>query len=242
MPGNETHREKTRLVSAPYLSVVMPVYNERAHIQEILRRVRAVPIDKEILCVDDCSGDGTWEVLQEESNQPDTRVFRHPRNLGKGAAVRTGLTHVLGEVVIIQDADLEYNPADYPALVTLVQRGEADVVYGSRFLGRREAMSRSHAAGNRFVTWMTNLLFGTSLTDMETCYKVFPASIAGRLNLVSERWGFDPEITAKILRLGYRITEVPIDYHGRSFEEGKNLRWQDGFSVLFALLRFRWFW
>lgn len=220
----------------------MPVYNERAHIQEILRRVRAVPIDKEIICVDDCSKDGTWDVLQAEAKELGTKVFRHEQNQGKGAAVRTGLDRVQGQIVIIQDADLEYDPNDYHALLGPIERGQAQVVYGSRFLGKPESMSTANAAGNRFVTAVTNLLFGTKLTDMETCYKVFPTEIAGRLQLASQRWGFDPEITAKILRLGYKITEVPISYHGRTFEEGKNIRWQDGFSVLLALLRFRLLW
>ncbi len=229
-------------MTSPYVSVVMPVYNERAHIQEILRRVRAVPVEKEIICVDDCSSDGTWELLQQEAEHPDTLVIRHEQNGGKGAAVRTGLQHVKGEIVIIQDADLEYDPNDYPLLLQPIREGRAHVVYGSRFLGRPEAMSASHAFGNRLVTLVTNLLFGTRLTDMETCYKVFPAAVAAQLNLVSSRWGFDPEITAKILRLGYRITEVPISYHGRTALEGKNLHWQDGFSVLGALVRYRFLW
>ena len=229
-------------MSSPYLSVVMPIYKERPHIQEILRRVRAVPVDKEIICIDDCSQDGTWDVLQEEEKDPCTRVFRHDHNRGKGAAVRTGLGHARGRIIIIQDADLEYDPADYPWLLAPIERGEADVVYGSRFLGKPESMSRANMAGNRLVTFAANLLFGTRLTDMETCYKVFPNDIAGRLQLASQRWGFDPEITAKILRLGYRITEVPITYRGRTFAEGKSIRWQDGFSVLLALLRYRLLW
>ncbi|MSQ09839.1 MAG: glycosyltransferase family 2 protein [Dehalococcoidia bacterium] len=223
----------------PYLSVVMPVYNERAHIQEILRRVRAVPMDKEIICVDDCSRDGTWDILQQEGLVPGTRVVRHEVNGGKGAAVATGIGMVHGEVVIIQDADLEYDPADYLHLLEPIQRGETKVVYGSRFLGTRQSMSAANAMGNRLLTWCANLLFGSALTDMETCYKVFTVDIARRLNLVSKRWGIDPEITAKIIRMGYRIPELPISYHGRSFEEGKTIRWHDGFSVLLTLLRFR---
>ncbi len=228
----------------PFLSIVMPIYNEQAHLKEILRRVRSVEIEggKEIICVDDCSRDGTWDLLQDEAKELDTRILRHPHNMGKGAAVRTGLAEVTGEVVLIQDADLEYDPADYPCLLAPIRSGRAEVVYGSRFLGKRERMYTANAAGNRLVTLVCNLLFGTGLTDMETCYKVFPAGIATRLNLVSERWGFDPEITAKILRLGYRIHEVPISYRGRSFDEGKSIRWQDGFSVLVALLRFRLLW
>ncbi len=225
----------------PYLSVVMPVYNERAHIQEILKRVRAVPIDKEIICVDDCSRDGTWDILLQEGQVPGTRVFRHEVNGGKGAAVATGMSKVQGEVVIIQDADLEYDPSDYTKLLEPIQRGETRVVYGSRFLGTRQSMSAANAMGNRMLTQAANTLFGTRLTDMETCYKVFTADIAGRLDLVSQRWGIDPEITAKILRMGYRIHEVPITYKGRSFAEGKSIRWHDGFAVLLTLLRFRFF-
>jgi len=224
---------------APYLSVVMPVYNECGHIREILRRVRRAPVEKEIICVDDHSFDGTWDVLQEEAEQPGTRVFRHERNMGKGAAVRTGLAQARGQVIIIQDADLEYDPADYLKLLEPIRRGEAQVVYGSRFLGSREAMSAANALGNRFLTLVANLLFRTRLTDLETCYKVFPTEVAHRLQLVSPRWGFDPEITAKILRMGYPIQEVPISYHGRTFLEGKHIRWQDGLTVLYTLLRFR---
>lgn len=217
----------------------MPVYNEERHLSEILSRVRAVPVEKEIICVDDCSKDATWSILEKEAMQPDTRIFRHEINMGKGAAVRTGLAEVRGEVVIIQDADLEYDPNDYPKLLEPIQSGRYKVVYGSRFLGRPEAMSMTSAWGNRFVTLAANILFRTKLTDMETCYKVFTADIARRLNLVTHRWGFDPEITAKMLRMGYQIHEVPIFYHGRSALEGKSIRWHDGFAVLLTLLRFR---
>lgn len=225
----------------PYLSVVMPVYNERAHIHEILERVRAVPVDKEIICVDDCSRDGTWDILQQEGQIPGTRIFRHEVNGGKGAAVATGMSHVEGDVVIIQDADLEYDPGDYIALLGPIKAGTTKVVYGSRFLGDRQSMSAANAMGNRLLTRAANTLFGTRLTDMETCYKVFTVDIARRLNLISKRWGIDPEITAKIIRMGHQIHEVPISYKGRSFEEGKTIRWHDGFTVLLTLLRFRFF-
>lgn len=226
------------------LSVVMPIYNERATIAEILRRVRAVELEKEIICVDDCSTDGTWEVLQEEAKLSDTRVFRHPVNRGKGAAVRTGLGQIQGDVVIIQDADLEYDPEDYHALLRPIQLGRSPVVYGSRFLGEHKAMFFWHSLGNRLLTLAANILFNTTLTDMETCYKVFTAEVArsalgGRLR--SERWGFDPEITARILKMGYRIYEVPISYTGREFHEGKKISWRDGFTVLATLLRYRFF-
>ncbi|MEK7215383.1 MAG: glycosyltransferase family 2 protein [Chloroflexota bacterium] len=227
--------------SPPYLSVVMPVYNERNHIQEILERVRAVPVEMEIICVDDCSADGTWDILQQEAQDHGVRVFRHEVNQGKGAAVRTGLAQVRGQVVIIQDADLEYDPGDYLNLLQPIKDGKSKVVYGSRFLGSRQSMSAANALGNRALTIVANFLFGVRLTDLETCYKVFPGEVAHRLDLISPRWGFDPEITAKILRFGFSIHEVPISYRGRTFAEGKNIRWQDGFTVLLTLIRFRFF-
>lgn len=221
------------------LSVVIPVYNERETIREVLRRVQEVPIAKEIICVDDCSGDGTSAMLLEEAERGTIRYLRHQRNQGKGAAVASGLKEVRGDVVIIQDADLEYDPLEYPRLLEPILSGEAKAVYGSRFLGRREAMSLTQSLGNRLVTWAANLLFHTRLTDMETCYKVFTADIAHSLHLVSPRWGFDPEITAKVLKMGHSIREVPISYRGRTATQGKKLHWQDGFTVLFTLLRFR---
>lgn len=219
----------------------MPVYNEIATIREILERVRRVALEKEIICVDDASTDGTADILEEEARRGDIKLLRHPRNMGKGAAVCTGLGVVEGDVVIIQDADLEYEPSDYPALLAPIMRGEAQVVYGSRFRGQRQQMSRASALGNSLLTFVANLMFGTSLTDMETCYKVFTADIARRLKLSSPRWGFDPEITARILRMGYRIHEVPISYRGRQQREGKKIHWRDGFVVLSTLLRYRFF-
>jgi glycosyltransferase involved in cell wall biosynthesis len=222
------------------ISVVMPVYNEKKTIREILRRIRNVPLEKEIICVDDFSSDGTWDILQQEADSSGIRVFRHPRNLGKGAAVATALRHVEGDVVVIQDADLEYSPEDYPRLVQPIIDGTSKVVYGSRFLGKPQAMYFWNALGNKFLTFVANLLFGSRLSDIETCHKIFTADIARELKLVSPRWGFDPEITAKILRMGHRIHEVPISYASRSQEE-KKINWKDGFVVLFALLRFRYF-
>lgn len=222
------------------ISVVMPIYNERDTIREILRRVRAVDYEKEIICVDDCSSDGTREILLEEQGG-DTRLFFHEKNKGKGGAVQTGLQHVQGDVVIIQDADLEYDPEDYHLLLKPILQGRAKVVYGSRFLGEHKAMYFWHSVGNRLLTLVTNVLFDTTLTDMETCYKAFTADIAHRLKLKSQRWGFDPEITAKILRMGNRIYEVPISYNGREFNEGKKIGWKDGFTVLFTLVKYRFF-
>ena len=221
------------------LSVIIPVYNERSTVAELLSRVRAIDIPKELIIVDDSSSDGTWEMLTEEAGCPDVRLFRHNRNLGKGGAVRTGLAQVRGDVVLIQDADLEYDPRDYPALLRPILEGRAEAVYGSRFLGEHKAMLFWHAVGNKLLTLVTNVLYDSTLTDMETCYKVFTRTIADGLDIKQLRWGIDPEITAKILRQGVRIYEVPIAYNGREAWEGKKISWKDGFVVLSTLLRYR---
>ncbi len=224
------------------LSVVIPVFNELATLKAILDRVRAAPVAPlglEIVVVDDCSTDGSREILKEEARAGDLMVILHEENQGKGAAVRSGLAAVTGDVVLIQDADLEYDPADYPLLLKPILAGKAQVVYGSRFLGEHKAMYFWHSVGNRFVTLVTNALFDTTLTDMETCYKLFTAEVARSIELRSPRWGFDPEITARILRQGYRIYEVPISYAGREYQEGKKITWKDGLVVFFTLLRYR---
>ena len=221
-------------------SVIVPCFNERETINELLDRVVAAPVDKEIIVVDDYSTDGTRELLVERAKTRGDIVLKlRPRNGGKGAAVQEGLVAAAGDVVIIQDADLEYDPADYPLLLRPIQTGKSKVVYGSRFLGEHRAMYFWHSLGNRTLTLLCNLLFDTTLTDMETCYKVFTLDIARRLKLREPRWGFDPEITAKILRAGHRIYEVPISYAGREFHEGKKISWRDGFVVLLTLLRYR---
>ncbi len=220
----------------------MPVYNEKATIREILERVRAVDVgmEKEIIVVDDGSKDGTREILREEESRGDIRVLYHERNLGKGAAVRTGIASATGDFVIIQDADLEYDPQDYPALLKPLLEGKAEVVYGSRFLsGSGSSMISWHRFGNKFLTAVTNLLYGSSLSDMETCYKAFKASVIKSIPLRSNRFEIEPEITAKILKRGYKILEVPIRYRGREFHEGKKISWKDGFSAIWTLLRYR---
>jgi glycosyltransferase involved in cell wall biosynthesis len=225
------------------LSVIVPVYNEAQTVRAILAQVRAVDlgprVEREIIVVDDCSTDGTAAALEAERDAPDTVVIRHARNRGKGAAVRTGLAAAQGDILLIQDADLEYDPRDYPALLRPILEGRAVAVYGSRFLGEHKAMYFWHSVGNKALTLLTNILFDTTLTDMETCYKVVTADVARSFRLRSDRWGIDPELTAKILKRGHRIYEVPIAYNGREFREGKKISWRDGFRVLAALLRYR---
>jgi glycosyltransferase involved in cell wall biosynthesis len=225
-------------------------------IAEILRRVRAVnlsvsvgfrsegssavEVEHEIVVVDDGSTDGTRALLRRLNEDAETMVLYHEQNQGKGAAVRTGLEHASGDIVLIQDADLEYDPRDYPALLQPILENRSEVVYGSRFRGGpTRAMFFWHMVGNRFLTFVTNVLYDSILSDMETCYKVFTREVAEQLDLQAAGWGFDPEITAQILKLGYRIYEVPITYTGREFEEGKKIGWRDGLTVLWTLLKYR---
>lgn len=189
--------------------------------------------------VDDCSTDGTRDMLAEEAAAPDVRLVLHRVNMGKGAAVRTGLENAAGDILLVQDADLEYDPNDYPALLRPILEGRTKAVYGSRFLGKRKDMTTSHALGNQLITMTANLLYGTKLTDVETCYKVFTAEVKDKIKLKAPRWGFDPEITARILKNGYQITEVPIHYTGRAHDEGKKISWRDAFTVLWTLLKYR---
>jgi len=223
------------------LSVVMPVYNEKNTIKEILRLVRSVDLgdlDKEIIVVDDCSTDGTGDILKLEADS-SIKVIRHEKNQGKGAAVRTGLANATGDMIIIQDADLEYDPEDYLKLVDPILKGKATVVYGSRFTGERRNMMFWHFLGNRFLSLVTNVLYNTTLSDMETCYKLFSREAIDGITIKSNKFDFEPEITAKLLRRGVRIYEVPISYTGREMDEGKKISWKDAFPALWALTKYR---
>jgi glycosyltransferase involved in cell wall biosynthesis len=220
------------------LSVVMPVYNEEKTLETILGRVLRSPDLLEIIVVDDASTDGTAVALARVSD-PRIRVFRHPRNRGKGAALRTGFEQVRGEVVVIQDADLEYDPKEYSRLLEPIEANLADVVYGSRFTGEtHRVLYYWHYLGNRFLTTLSNMFTNLNLTDMETCYKAFRAEALKGLNLKSERFGIEPEITAKIARRGLRVYETSISYHGRNYSEGKKITWRDGFIAIASIVRY----
>ena len=225
------------------ISVVIPVYNEVSTIREIVARVQAVDLEKEIIIVDDGSTDGTREQLQEITlSQDNVRVFYHDRNQGKGAALRTGFEVVTGDVVIIQDADLEYDPREYPVLLEPILDGRADIVYGSRFLGGpHRVLFFWHYLGNKFLTLLSNALTNLNLTDMETCYKVFRREVLSGIQLKSNRFGFEPEFTAKIAKKDFRIYETPISYSGRTYAEGKKIGWKDGVKAIFAIVWFRFF-
>jgi len=230
------------------LTVVIPVFNERETLRLLLARVRATPYSKEIILVDDCSRDGTRELLKEMEQEPDLRIFYHSVNQGKGAALRTGFQHATGDVVLVQDADLEYDPADYPLLLEPIEKGLADVVYGSRFRGSRMVRVHLywHQLANHVLTWASNMFTNLNLTDMETCYKVFKREVLQGMELKSNRFGFEPEITAKIARKRLngkrvRVYEVPISYYGRDYAEGKKISWKDGVAALWHILRFNVF-
>lgn len=224
------------------LSVVIPVFNELTTISEIISRVRKVPFEKEIIIVDDGSTDGTRARLEELQRRAEVRVLFHDRNRGKGAALRTGFEAACGDVVIIQDADLEYDPADYPILLRPIQEGHADVVYGSRFLGGpHRVLFFWHYIGNKLLTLFSNALSNLNLSDMEVCYKVFKREVLKDLPLRSDRFGFEPEFTMKIAKRGYRIYEVPVTYRGRTYQEGKKITWKDGLEAVYAIIRFRFF-
>jgi glycosyltransferase involved in cell wall biosynthesis len=228
------------------MSVVIPVYNEERWLRELIRRVRAVPIPKEIVIVDDCSTDSTRTILAElEKEASEVRVFLQEKNQGKGAALRTGFSHVTGDIVVVQDADLEYDPAEYPRLIQPILDNRADVVYGSRFIGEsHRVLYFWHYVANKFLTMVSNMFTNLNLTDMETCYKVFRREVLEGIKLKSNRFGFEPEITAKIARRrqpAWRIYEVPISYSGRTYEEGKKIGLKDAFNALWCIIRYRYF-
>jgi glycosyltransferase involved in cell wall biosynthesis len=223
------------------VSVIIPVFNERDTIFQVVQRVQQQPIEKEIIIVDDCSTDGTAQMLKQTDWPDNVRVFFHQKNKGKGAALRTGIPHATKAITIIQDADLEYNPDDFGVVLKPILDGVADVVYGSRFLGIHRSFMLHHYIGNKMLTILTNILYNNILTDMETGYKAFRTEIIQAVKIKSHRFDFEPEITAKVLKKGYRIYEVPIYYAGRDYAEGKKITWRDGFSAMWALLRFRFF-
>ncbi|WZO98724.1 glycosyltransferase family 2 protein [Isosphaeraceae bacterium EP7] len=233
------------------LSVVIPVYNEMATIHEILARVRAVPIKKQIILVDDCSKDGTRDLLRTwVETEPDLTIRFHEVNQGKGAALRTGFQHATGQIVIVQDADLEYDPAQYLALIQPILEGKADVVYGSRFIGdHHRVLHFWHSLGNKFLTLLSNCFTNLNLTDMEVCYKVFRREVLQGITLKSNRFGFEPEVTAKVARFHVpategrparrcRIYEIPVSYNGRDYHEGKKIGWKDGVQALYCIVRY----
>ncbi len=233
-----TRRAASALVD-PLLSVVMPAYNERDTIEEIIRRVLAVPLRIELVVVDDRSTDGTRDILQTLASTLSFKLLLQPLNRGKGAALVRGFAEVTGDIVVIQDADLEYSPEEYPDLIDLICTGRADVVYGSRFIGRHRVFLFTHFLGNRLLVGLTNVLYNTMLTDMETCFKAMRIDVLRSMTLRSERFGIEPELTAKIFKRGYRVYEVPITYDGRGYDEGKKITWKDGIVAVWTLLKYR---
>jgi len=237
-PLRRRHGMRTTIES-PLLSVVMPVYNERETIDEIVARVLAIPMRVELVVVDDCSTDGTRAHLAELQKQYGFTLLLQPANQGKGAALRRGFAAVTGNIVAIQDADLEYSPEEFPRLAELIIDGRTDVVYGSRFLGSHRVFLFTHYLGNLVLTLVTNVLYNTMLSDMETCYKVMRREVLDGLDLRSNGFGIEPEMTAKIFKRGYRVYEVPITYDGRGYDEGKKITWKDGIVALWVLFRNR---
>lgn len=222
------------------LSIIIPVFDEETTVKEIIDRCRALPLDTEIVVVDDGSSDGTRDVLAKEDGADGVTVCYHEKNRGKGAAIRTGIEKCSGDIVVIQDADLEYVPEEFPSLVQPIVDGYADVVYGSRFLGTHRVFKVVHYFGNKFLTLVANVLYDTMLTDMETCYKAFRAAVIKDVKIKSDRFNFEPEITAKVFKQKkLRVYEMPISYHGRDYDEGKKITWFDGIPALWALIKYR---
>jgi len=226
------------------LSILIPVYNEVKTIRKIITRVEAVDLGsicKEIILVDDGSSDGTREALKDLKENSPHKIYFHSQNMGKGAALRTALTYATGDIIIIQDADLEYDPAEYKELIKPILDGNADVVYGSRLSGGKVARAFNywHYIGNKILTFLTNILYNSILSDMETCYKVFRADVIKNIQIRSNRFDFEPEITAKVLKRKYRVYEMPISYYGRDVADGKKITWRDGFAAVWALVKYR---
>ena len=226
------------------LSVVIPVYNEAATVEQLVKKVAEVDagVDKEIILVDDCSTDGTRDILRSiKKDHPDWKVVFHDRNYGKGAALRTGFKEMSGDIVVGQDADLEYDPKDYRALLAPILDGHADVVYGSRFLGGgpHRVVFYWHYLGNKFLTALSNMMTNLNLTDMEVCYKMFKKEVLDTIEVKENRFGFEPEITAKVTKRKWRVYEVPISYYGRDYSEGKKITWRDGFRAIWVLIKYR---
>lgn len=223
------------------LSVIMPVYNERDTIEKIIEQVLSEPTEKELIVVDDCSKDGTRDILQK-IHLPRVRIFFHEKNQGKGAAIRTAIAKITGDIAIIQDADLEYNPQEYSRMIKPIVEDKADVVYGSRFRGpEQRVLFFWHFIANKFLTLLSNMLTNLNLTDMETCYKAFRSSILKQITIESNRFGVEPELTAKVAKMSCRVYEVPISYYGRDYNEGKKITWKDGFSAVWCIIKYNLF-
>jgi glycosyltransferase involved in cell wall biosynthesis len=237
--GSSLQRAAQQVPRDPLLSVVMPVYNERNTVGEIIRRVLAVPMRIQLIVVDDASTDGTAEILERLQKELSFTLLKQPQNGGKGSALRRGFTVVTGDLMIIQDADLEYHPEEYPLLTNLIASGRADVVFGSRFLGTHRVFLLTHYLGNRLLTFITNVLYNTMLTDMETCYKVMRTDVLRSMDLKSNGFGIEPELTAKVFKRRCKVYEVPISYDGRGYDEGKKITWRDGVVALWVLLKYR---
>lgn len=223
------------------LSVIIPVYNEAKTVEEVIQKVRAVPVEKEIIAVDDGSTDGTREILEKFKKERDIKVILKENNEGKGSAIREGLKYVKGDIVVIQDADLEYEPMDWLKMLEVMKKKNADVVYGSRVLGKGKKSSFIFYAGGRFLSFLANILYMANITDEPTCYKMFKAEVIKKINLKCRGFEFCPEVTAKVRKKGYKIYEVPIHYNPRNIKEGKKIRWKDGIVAIWTLIKYRFF-